>query len=383
MAEALSHAAPMATPHENQNYVKALLTALVQLGGSDLHLAAARPPIFRIHGELRQVDQYPMLPEENIKEMLLSIMPAQNQEELVQEKDTDFAHTIEGLGRFRVNVFTQLNGLSTVIRQIPTIVPSVDALRLPDAIRRFTELKRGLVLVTGPTGSGKSTTLAAMIDLINTKRTDHILTLEDPIEFVHTPKLAHINQREIRTHAKSFTRSLRAALREDPDVILVGELRDYETIDLATTAAETGHLVFGTLHTNSAPKTLDRIVSSFPGDRQSQIRTQLSDTLKGVISQQLLRRKDGSGRVAAFEILVTNPAISNLIREGKPSANLISTMETADTKLGMVTMDRSLAKLVKTGIVDYETAKNSCISIEAFERSYKGAEASTMGARPV
>lgn len=379
----MTHPAPApAPPAGPEPPINTLLRALVTLGGSDLHVSAERAPQFRVHGELRVVEPYGVLSAKDVEALLLQITPEGNAAQLKEVLDTDFAHTVPNLGRFRVNLFRQLNGLSSVFRQIPSVIPTAKDLNLPPALIKMSDLHRGLVLVTGPTGSGKSTTLAAMIHHINAARTDHILTVEDPIEFVHTPIKAHINQRELNTHAHSFDRALRAALREDPDVILVGELRDLETMELATTAAETGHLVFGTLHTNSAPKTLDRLISSFPGDKQAQIRTQLSETLKGVVSQQLLRRRDGKGRVAAFEVMVTTAAIANLIREGKPSSNLVSAMETGAAD-GMITMDRSLAALAKKNVISYEDAMSAAIDPKAVDRFYKGADAVSGGARAV
>ncbi|MGI9188880.1 MAG: type IV pilus twitching motility protein PilT [Longimicrobiaceae bacterium] len=328
------------------------LKLLVQQGGSDLHLSCGSPPVLRVDGELQRV-RFRELTATDLKALLLEIMTPPQREEFATGRDLDFAYELEGTARFRGNAFLQHRGMGAGFRVIPAEILSADQLGLPPAIRDFTTLRKGLVLVTGPTGSGKSTTLAAMIDLINESRPEHIITIEDPIEFVHQNKRALVNQREVGRHTDSFTTALRAALREDPDVILVGEMRDVETISLGLTAAETGHLVFATLHTNSAHKTIDRIIDTFPADRQEQVRAMLAESLRGVVAQQLLRKK-GGGRVAAHEILVGTPAVANLIREAK-TFQIPSVIQTGK-KDGMVQMDQSLLALLMAGSVEPEEA---------------------------
>lgn len=342
--------------------IDGLLQHLVQQQGSDLHLSCGNAPIFRVHGHIQRVDHGALAPPD-MESLLFEILTPEQKERFEATRDIDLAYEVPGLARFRVNIFVQHRGLGAVLRVIPSRIPTADELKLPPAIREFTRLNRGLVVVTGPTGSGKSTTLAAMIDLVNESRGEHILTIEDPIEFVHPTKKALVNQREVGPHTKSFATALRAALREDPDVILVGEMRDPETISLALTAAETGHLVFATLHTNSAHKTVDRIIDSFPGDQQSQVRAMLSESLRGVIAQQLLRKKAG-GRVAAHEILVGTPAVANLIREGK-TFQIPSVIQTGK-QLGMIQMDQSLQTLLSTGVIDAEEAYNKALDKAPF-----------------
>jgi twitching motility protein PilT len=340
------------------------LKLLVKYGGSDLHLSCGGPPVMRIHGHLQRV-QYADLSEKEMKVLLDEILLEHQRESYAATHDLDFAYEIPEVARFRGNCFYQHRGPAAVFRVIPSRVLSADEISLPDAIRRFTDLNKGLVLVTGPTGSGKSTTLAAMIDLINSTRPEHILTIEDPIEFVHQSKKALVNQREVGPHTNSFASALKAALREDPDVILIGEMRDRETISLALTAAETGHLVFGTLHTNSAHKTVDRIIDTFPGDLQEQVRAMLSESLRGVVAQQLLRKKDGKGRVAAHEILVGTPAVSNMIREGK-TFQIPSLIQTGK-KDGMILMDQSITTLLMAGVVDNDEAYAKALDKNAFK----------------
>jgi len=308
--------------------------------------------VIRQHGTIQRV-KYRPLTVSDLQSLLFEILTAEQKEKYESTSDLDFAYEVPGLARFRGNLFQQHRGPGAVFRVIPSKIPSADDLNLPPAIREFTRLNKGLVLVTGPTGSGKSTTLAAMIDLINETRGEHILTIEDPIEFVHPIKKALINQREVGPHTQSFASALKAALREDPDVILVGEMRDRETISLALTAAETGHLVFGTLHTNSAHKTVDRIIDSFPADQQDQVRSMLSESLRGVVAQQLLRKK-GKGRVAAHEILVGTPAIGNLIREAK-TFQIPSSIQTGKQH-GMIQMDQSIQTHLQAGLIDPEEA---------------------------
>jgi twitching motility protein PilT len=341
------------------------LSLLVQHGGSDLHLSCGGPPVLRVHGHLQRV-AFRDLAEADLNLLLGEIITQAQMERWQATHDLDFAYEIPGVARFRGNFFRQHRGPGAVFRIIPSKIPSAEEIGLPDVIRRFTDLNKGLVLVTGPTGSGKSTTLAAMIDLINQTRPEHILTIEDPIEFVHPNKKALVNQREVGPHTESFAAALKAALREDPDVILVGEMRDRETIALALTAAETGHLVFGTLHTNSAHKTVDRIIDTFPGDLQHQVRAMLSESLRGVVAQQLLRKKGGKGRVAAHEIMVGTAAVSNLIREGK-TYQIPSIIQTGK-KDGMVQMDQSILSLLMAGTVEGKEAYAKALDKSLFQQ---------------
>lgn len=329
------------------------LRVMQQQDASDLHLGVGNPPVLRRHGELVRL-RYRELTQDDMRTLFYEIMTDEQRREFEERMDLDFAYEIPDVARFRVNLFVQRNGMGAVLRTIPSTVLSADQLGLPQGIRQFCDLHKGLVLVTGPTGSGKSTTLAAMIDLINETKAHHILTIEDPVEFVHKNKKGLVNHREVGTHTKSFAAALKAALREDPDVILVGEMRDMETIALGITAAETGHLVFGTLHTNSAAKTVDRLLDVFPAPQQPQIRAMLAESLRGVVSQQLLRRADGKGRVAAHEILVGTPSISNLIREGK-THQIASAIQTGK-KEGMMLMDQSLMALLNQGLITAEEA---------------------------
>jgi twitching motility protein PilT len=320
-----------------------LLKALVQSASSDLHLRVGEPPVFRTHGEMKRQATAP-LTSDQLEVMLLSVMPERNRGEWKETGDSDFAYEIAGLARFRVNAARDRKGPMAVFRVIPAKVVSVEQLGISKEVQQLCYLTKGLVLVTGPTGSGKSTTLCALIDLINRTRTDHIITIEDPIEFVHENKKCVITQRQVGVHTDSFKRALRSALREDPDIVLVGEMRDLETIAIAIETAETGHLVFGTLHTTTAASTVDRIIDQFPADRQSQIRVMLSESLKGVIAQTLCK-KMGGGRVAAREILLTTPAISNLIREGK-TFQIPSIIQTSK-QIGMLTLNDALLDLVE------------------------------------
>jgi twitching motility protein PilT len=340
--------APIARPAEPRPAMDALLEALVERRASDLHLSAECPPAFRIDGDMEADAEYGPLTHERLKELLWSIAPEKNREEWHSRKDTDFAHETSA-SRFRVNVFADRKGIGAVLRRIPTEILSAEAMGLPPCVLDLCKLHKGLVLVTGPTGSGKSTTLAAMIDVVNRTRADHIITVEDPIEFVHPNKRCLVNQREVGVHTGSFKAALRAALREDPDVVLVGELRDLETIAIAIETAETGHLVFGTLHTNTAPSTVDRIIDQFPADRQAQIRTMLSESLRAVIAQTLCK-KIGGGRVPALEILLVTSGVANLIREGK-TFQIPSIMQTGRAQ-GMSTLNDALLDLVKRKVVD-------------------------------
>ncbi|RVT45325.1 type IV pilus twitching motility protein PilT [Rheinheimera sediminis] len=329
-----------------------LLAFSVQHKASDLHLSAGVPPLIRVDGDVRRLN-IPALEHKAVHALVYDIMNDRQRKEYEEKLECDFSFEVPGLARFRVNAFVQNRGAAAVFRAIPSTVLSLDDLNAPDVFRSIADNPRGLVLVTGPTGSGKSTTLAAMIDYINTSKNNHILTIEDPIEFVHQNKLSLVNQREVHRDTHSFSNALRSALREDPDVILVGELRDLETIRLAMTAAETGHLVFGTLHTTSAPKTIDRIIDVFPGEEKAMVRSMLSESLRAVISQSLLK-KNGGGRVAAHEIMLGVPAIRNLIREDKV-AQMYSVIQTGAAH-GMQTMDQCLIQLVNRGLVSQKDA---------------------------
>jgi twitching motility protein PilT len=329
--------------------VEKLLLRMKELGASDLHLSTAQMPMVRLHGEIQPIPGTTALAADELLKQLFEITPPKNRKEFEERNDTDFAHSIPGVSRFRANLFRDRKGPGAVFRAIPFSILTPEQLGLPKGVLDLCYLTKGLVVVTGPTGSGKSTTLAALIDYINRHRADHLITIEDPIEFVHDNKKCLVNQREVHTHTRSFKDALRAALREDPDIVLVGEMRDLETIAIAVETAETGHLVFGTLHTTTAPSTIDRIIDQFPADRQDQIRQMLAESLKGVIAQTLCK-KVGGGRVAAYEILVGSSAVSNLIRE-KKTFQLFSLMQTGRNQ-GMVTMNDSLMELVRTGKVE-------------------------------
>jgi len=326
-----------------------LFQKMIETRASDLHLTAGEPPFVRADGSLTALADEPAIPTETMNRYLAEIAPALNWAEFEKEHDTDFAYSLEGVGRLRANFFMDLRGPGAVFRLIPDKVLTAEELNLPKAILDLCHLKKGLVLVTGPTGSGKSTTLAAMVDYINRNRDEHIITIEDPIEFVHEQKKCRINQREVHKHTKSFKTALRAALREDPDIVLVGEMRDLETMQIAIETAETGHLVFGTLHTNTAAATINRIVDQFPPEQQNQIRTMLSSSLKGVISQTLCK-KIPKGRVAALEVLIVTLAVSASIREGKVHT-IASTMQMG-AKYGMRLLNDSLFEHVKNKVVD-------------------------------
>ncbi|HOM59450.1 MAG TPA: PilT/PilU family type 4a pilus ATPase [Kiritimatiellia bacterium] len=345
-----------------------LLVSLVTESGSDLHLSAGRPPFRRIHGVLSPVPGEPVLTSETILNYLKEIMPEANIEQLITEYDTDCAYEISGLARFRVNGYLDMHGYSAVLRVIPEVIPTFEDLNLPEVMRSFCMLSKGLVIVTGPTGSGKSTTLAAMIDYINQNRNEHIITIEDPIEFVHTPKKCVINQREVHRDTTSFARALRAALREDPDIVLVGELRDLETMEIAIETAETGHLVFATLHTNSAATAVERMIDKFPEGRQNQIRSMLADTLKGVIAQTLCKKIEG-GRIAAFEVLVVTTAVSALIREAK--THMIPSLMQTGRNDGMQTFGDELTRQAVKGIISAEDAYIKAIDKADIETKFR------------
>jgi twitching motility protein PilT len=331
-----------------------LLAFAVKNNASDLHLSSGVPPMIRVDGDVKRINM-PALSHKEVHSMVYDIMNDSQRKAYEEYFETDFSFEIPKLARFRVNAFNQNRGAGAVFRNIPSLIQSLDDLVAPKVFRDLCMLPRGLVLVTGPTGSGKSTTLAGMIDYCNVNRPDHILTIEDPIEFVHESKRCLINQREVKRDTLGFSEALRSALREDPDIILVGEMRDLETIRLALTAAETGHLVFGTLHTSSAAKTIDRIVDVFPGDEKDMVRSMLSESLRAVISQTLLKRI-GGGRIAAHEIMIGTPAIRNLIREGK-IAQMYSSIQTGGS-VGMQTLDQCLADLLSKGVVSKEDARH-------------------------
>ncbi len=342
-----------------------LFKKMADMGASDLHLSVSMPPLVRKDGKIKELEPgAPKFTPETMRALLTSIMPDKNQEEFSIRKDTDFAYEIPGLARFRCNVFMDRKGMGAVFRIIPSKILTAEQLGLSKAIMDLCNLSKGLVVVTGPTGSGKSTTLCAMVDSINKNREDHIITIEDPIEFTHENQKCLVNQREVHNHTDSFKDALRAALREDPDILLVGEMRDLETISIAIETAETGHLVFGTLHTTTAPSTIDRIIDQFPADRQEQIRVMLSESLKGVIAQTLLPKK-GGGRVAALEILIITPAISNLIREGK-TFQIPSAMQTGKNH-GMVMLNDALFEHVKNGLVEPMDAYVKAVDKSGFE----------------
>ncbi len=348
-----------------QERMDALFRQMAEVGASDLHMSVSMPPMIRKDGKMAELDcSEQVLSHEAICELLTSIMPARNQEEFSRRSDTDFAYEIAGLARFRANIFADRKGMGGVFRIIPTKILTAEELGLSPAIMNLCDLSKGLVVVTGPTGSGKSTTLCAMVDSINKNREDHIITIEDPIEFTHENQKCLVNQREVHNHTDSFKDALRAALREDPDIVLVGEMRDLETISIAIETAETGHLVFGTLHTTTACSTVDRIIDQFPADRQQQIRVMLSESLKGVIAQTLVPKK-GGGRVAALEVLIVTPAISNLIREGK-TFQIPSAMQTGKAN-GMVMLNDALFGLVQKGIVEPRDAYIKAVEKTGFE----------------
>lgn len=346
--------------------IQKLLQKLVKAGASDLHMSANNVPMWRLHGDMLPIEELPALTPEQVMNVIKEVTPEFNFQEFETKNDTDFAYEVEEVARFRVNVFRDMQGPCIVFRVIPYEVLSVEQLRLPRAVIELCHLPKGLVLVTGPTGTGKSTTLGAMVDFVNRTRASHIITIEDPIEFVHENKKCLINQREVHNHTDSFKGALRAALREDPDIILVGEMRDLETIETAIETAETGHLVFGTLHTTTAATTVERIIEQFPGDRQNQIRQMLANSLRGVVAQTLLKRRDDKGRIAAMEILIVTPAIANLIREGK-TFQITNAIQTG-AKQGMVLLNDALLKLVTSRVVTSKEAYSKAIDREDFQR---------------
>jgi len=332
--------------------IDAFLKMAKESGASDFHIAACSPPLLRINGALKRVKYKELTPNETYR-LLFEIFSEEQKKIFNEKKDMDFSYEVKGLGRFRGNALVQRKGIDAVFRIIPDKISTFEELGIPEVVKKLTRLNKGLVLVTGPAGCGKSTTLTTLIDMINGERREHILTLEEPIEFVHKKKKSLINQRQIGQNTESFASALRAALREDPDVILIGEMRDLETISMAITAAETGHLVFGTLHTRTAASTIDRIINSFPANQQSQIRTMLAESIQGVVTQQLLNKADGSGRLAAFEVLIGTTPLANLIRDGK-TFQIPSLIQTGKV-LGMQTMDSSIISMIKSGIISPQT----------------------------
>jgi twitching motility protein PilT len=350
--------------------VQELLGHVLALDASDLHVTVGAKPTVRVHGDLKPLEQYDILEPDQVRRMVYAILTQRQRERLEQDLELDLSYSLPGKGRFRVNVYFQRDALGAAFRFIPFVIRTVEELGLPPQAGDFARLPRGLVLVTGPTGSGKSTTLAALIDVVNSEREVHIMTVEDPIEYLHRHKRAIVNQREVGADTHSFASALKHVLRQDPDVILVGEMRDLETISTAITAAETGHLVFATLHTQDAPQTIDRIIDAFPPHQQQQIRVQLSTTLQGVVTQQLLQTWDGRGRVVAAEVMVTTPAIRNLIREAKVH-QIYSAMQSG-ARYGMRTMDQALSYLVVNGKISMELAKQRCHDPQELERMATG-----------
>ena len=346
--------------------VPELLEIVLERGASDLHLTAGAPPTIRLHGDLIRLTDYPVLAPRALQGMIYAILPQKMRERLEGELELDMSYALPGKARFRVNVYYQRDSIGAAFRLIPYEIKSLDSLGLPSVVADLARYPRGFVVVTGPTGSGKSTSLAAMVDIVNRERSAHIMTVEDPIEFLHKHKTCIVNQREIGADTHSFSQALKHVLRQDPDVILVGEMRDLETIGTAITAAETGHLVFATLHTQDAPQTIDRIIDVFPPHQQQQVRVQLSTTLQGVITQQLMPTADGQGRVAAIEVMIATPGIRNLVREGKVH-QIYSAMQ-AGGRYGMQTMDMSLAQHVKSGRITQQTAFERCHDPEELDR---------------
>ena len=347
-------------------YIDELLAKVVEIKASDLHLAVGKPPCVRVHGKIRELAEYEILKSSVAQRLIYDILSDEQIQRFENDLELDFAYTAQSVARFRVNAYRDKGNVAAAMRVIPSKIPTASEINLPPVIMELAERPRGLMLVTGPTGSGKSTTLAAVINTINIQRDEHIITIEDPIEFVHNHKNCVVNQREVGVDTKAFSNALRASLREDPDVILVGEMRDNETIHLAISAAETGHLVFGTLHTNSAAESIDRMVGVFPSEQQEQIRTQLSNSLVAIVSQQLLP-KVGGGRIAAIEIMIANSAIRNLIREAK-AHQMVSIIQTQNG-IGMQTMDQALRDLYHKGLITYD---------DAIARSHNAAELEVM-----
>jgi twitching motility protein PilT len=363
-------AQPAPDEEELQVPVPELLEIVLEKGGSDLHLTAGSKPVLRLHGDLLRLEEYPILTPRGLQGMIYAILPQKMRERLEQELELDMSYALIGKARFRVNVYFQRDSIGAAFRLIPYEIKSVETLGLPSVVSDLARYPRGFVVVTGPTGSGKSTTLAAMVDIVNRERAAHIMTVEDPIEFLHKHQRCIVNQREVGSDTHGFAPALKHVLRQDPDVILVGEMRDLETISTAITAAETGHLVFATLHTQDAPQTIDRVIDVFPPHQQQQVRVQLATTLQGVVTQQLLQTADGRGRVVSCEILICTPAVRNLIREGK--VHQIYSIMQAGGRFGMQTMDQSLANLVKAGKITQQLAYERCHDPEELNRLIGG-----------
>jgi twitching motility protein PilT len=387
-AEAPVQAPPVAGPGSGQTSVVAkapepqvlipdLLDIVLQRGASDLHLTSGSAPVLRLLGDLVRLDDYPVLTPQSLRTMIYAIISQRQREKLEQDLELDLSYSVPGKARFRVNVYFQRDSVGAAFRLIPFEIKHLDDLGIPPVVAEFARLPRGFILVTGPTGSGKSTTLASLVDIVNVERSCHIMTVEDPIEFLHRHKRSMVNQREIGADTHSFSEALKHVLRQDPDVILVGEMRDLETISTAITAAETGHLVFATLHTQDAPQTIDRIIDVFPPHQQQQIRVQLSTTLQGVVTQQLLQTADGRGRVAATEVLIATPAVRHLIREGK--VHQVYSVMQAGGRFGMQTMDASLARLVKSGQLSHEMAVERSHDPEELNRLLRSADGMMAG----
>jgi twitching motility protein PilT len=356
---------------QREIHLNDLLTEMVEAGASDLHLSAGLPPCIRVDGQIRPMDGYEPLNPSELRQMVYAVLTQRHREKFEANLELDTSHPVPNVGRFRLNVFVQRDSVGAVLRAIPYKIVPLEKLGIPSVVRSFADLPRGLVLVTGPTGSGKSTTLASVVDVVNSSHAYHIMTVEDPIEFVHSHKRCVVNQREVGEDTKSFSDALKHVLRQDPDVILVGEMRDLETISTALTAAETGHLVFGTLHTQDAPQSIDRVIDVFPAHQQQQIRVQLASALQAIVTQQLLPRAGGRGRAVACEVLVATPAIRNLIREGKVH-QIYSAMQ-AGGKYGMLTMDQSLAELVRAGTLAMDVALERCHHEDDLRRLVSGA----------
>ncbi|WP_234346698.1 type IV pilus twitching motility protein PilT [Cellulomonas timonensis] len=357
----------MAQARETEDVaLNAALIEMIRMGASDMHLTVGAPPMVRLAGSLRPLDNFEPLVGDSLRRTIYNILTQKQREKFEAELELDFAYSVRGHARFRVNLYVQRESIGAAFRVIPYEIKPLEDLGVPNVVGNFAGLPRGLVLVTGPTGSGKSTTLAAIVDLANRTREDHIMTVEDPIEFLHRHKKSLINQREVGADTHSFANALKHVLRQDPDIILVGEMRDLETISVALTAAETGHLVFATLHTQDAAQTIDRVIDVFPSHQQAQVRTQLAGALQAVVCQTLCKRSDAPGRAVATEVLVVTPAIRNLIREGK-THQIYSAMQ-AGAQQGMHTMDQHLADLVKTGKITYEVGLEKCHHLEDFNR---------------
>ena len=362
-------AAATATTAPSGVRIETLLEECIRRNASDLHIQVGLAPILRVDGSLTPIPNAPVLTEEMVEKLVFSTLDAMQREILMKDKEFDYSFSFGDIARFRVNAFNERGHLAAAFRLIPTKMPTIDDLGMPQVVATFADYPRGLVLVTGPTGSGKSTTLAALVDKINQEKAVHIVTIEDPIEFTHKSKRSVVVQREVHYDTFSFARALKSVLREDPDVVLVGEMRDLETISAAITIAETGHLVFATLHTNSAAQSIDRMIDVFPAHQQPQIRSQLSNILMAVCSQRLIPAV-GGGRVVAAEIMVANPAVRSIIREGK-THQLDTTIQTGASE-GMQTMDRTLVKLVQQGVVSYDSAREYAVDVHEFERLAKG-----------